>query len=119
MRSLGTRSPSMRSLSSAGKRNWASTSIREVWVNQGDAIQKSGREEEEEELRWATIERLSTYDRLRKGMLKQVLDSGSIRYEEVDVANLVVQCKKQLIGSILKVADEDNEIFLRRVRGKD
>ncbi|KAB5539047.1 hypothetical protein DKX38_016580 [Salix brachista] len=68
--------------------------------------------------RWATIERLPTYDRLRKGMLKQVLDSGSIRYEEVDVANLVVQCKKQLIGSILKVADEDNEIFLRRVRDK-
>lgn len=41
-------------------------------------------------VRWATIERLPTYDRLRKGMLKQVLDSGSIRYEEVDVANLVV-----------------------------
>lgn len=61
-----------------------------MWVNQGDAIQKSGREEDEEELRWATIERLPTYDRLRKGMLKQVLDSGSIRYEEVDVANLVV-----------------------------
>ena len=61
-----------------------------MWVNQIEAIQKSGREEDEEELRWATIERLPTYDRLRKGMLKQVLDSGSIRYEEVDVANLVV-----------------------------
>jgi hypothetical protein len=61
-RSLSTRSPSMRSLSSASKRNWASASIHEVWVNQGDVFQKSGREEDEEELRWAAIERLPTCD---------------------------------------------------------
>ncbi|PNT22284.2 hypothetical protein POPTR_008G024400v4 [Populus trichocarpa] len=116
MRSLSTRSPSMRSLSSASKRNWASASIREVWVNQGDMFQKSGREEDEEELKWAAIERLPTYDRLRKGMLKQVRDSGSVRYEEFDVANLDVHGRKQLIESILKVAEEDNEIFLRKLR---
>lgn len=115
-RSLSTRSPSMRSLSSASKRNWASASIHEVWVNQGDVFQKSGREEDEEELKWAAIERLPTYDRLRKGMLKQVRDSGSVRYEEFDVANLDVHGRKQLIESILKVAEEDNEIFLRKLR---
>jgi hypothetical protein len=52
----------MRSLSSASKRNWASASIHEVWVNQGDVFQKSGREEDEEELRRAAIERLPTCD---------------------------------------------------------
>jgi hypothetical protein len=79
-------------------------------------FQKSGREEDEEELKWAAIERLPTYDRLRKGMLKQVRDSGSVRYEEFDVANLDVHGRKQLIESILKVAEEDNEIFLRKLR---
>ncbi|KAJ6349903.1 hypothetical protein OIU78_006152 [Salix suchowensis] len=51
MRSMSTRSPSMRSLSSARKRNWASASIREVWENQGDVFQKSRREEDDEELK--------------------------------------------------------------------
>ncbi|KAJ6690592.1 hypothetical protein OIU85_006806 [Salix viminalis] len=49
-------------------------------------------------------------------MLKQVVDSGSVRYEEVDVANLDVQGKRQFIESILKVAEEDNEIFIRKMR---
>ena len=79
-------------------------------------FQKSGREDEEEELRWAAIERLPTYDRLRKGILKLVLDNGRVGYEEVDVTNLGVQGKKQLIESILKVVEEDNERLLLRLR---
>ena len=66
------------SLQSSSKRSWASTSFREVWTGQGDVFQKSGREDDEEELRWAAIERLPTYDRLRKGILKQVLDNGRV-----------------------------------------
>uniref|UniRef100_A0A2N9IEM1 Uncharacterized protein n=1 Tax=Fagus sylvatica TaxID=28930 RepID=A0A2N9IEM1_FAGSY len=104
------------SLQSSSKRSWASTSFREVWTGQGDMFQKSGREDDEEELRWAAIERLPTYDRLRKGILKQVLDNGRVGYEEVDVTNLGVQGKKQLIESILKVVEEDNEKLLLRLR---
>ncbi|KAJ4845575.1 hypothetical protein Tsubulata_017949 [Turnera subulata] len=33
--------------------------------------QLTGKEEDEEELRWAAIERLPTYDRVRRGMLEQ------------------------------------------------
>lgn len=49
--------------------------------------QRSGSEEDEEELKWAAIERLPTYDRLRKGlMLKHVLDEqGKVGYEEDDI----------------------------------
>lgn len=80
---------------------------------------RSGRQEtDEEELRWAAIERLPTYDRLRKGMLTQVLDNGRVVQNEVDVTNLGIQDKKQLMESILKVAEEDNEKFLRRLRDR-
>ncbi|KAM3305705.1 hypothetical protein P3S67_012572 [Capsicum chacoense] len=51
----------------------------------GDAFNKSTRDnDEEQELRWDAIERLPTYDRLRKGILRQTLDDGKINYHEVD-----------------------------------
>ena len=64
---------------------------------------KSGRANDEEELNWAAIERLPTFDRLRKGMLKQVLEDGKVNYEEVDVTNLRMEEKKNLMESVLKV----------------
>lgn len=113
VRSMSSRRASFRS---GSKGNWASTSFREVWTGQPDVFQKSGREDDEEELKWAALERLPTYDRLRKGFLKQVLDNGRVGYEEVDVTNLQMQDKKHLMESILKVVEEDNEKFLRRLR---
>ena len=92
--------------------------MREAWIVQGDVFQKSGREDDEEELMWAALEQLPTYDRLRKGMLKQVLDNGRVGYEEIDVTNLGVQDKKHLIESVLKVAEEDNEKLLRTLRDR-
>ncbi|XP_030543022.1 pleiotropic drug resistance protein 2-like [Rhodamnia argentea] len=116
-RSLSSsRSTSRRMSLSASGKSWASASIREVWNTQGDVFQKSGREDDEEELKWAAIERLPTYDRLRKGMLKQALDDGRVGYEEVDVTNLGTNDKQHLMESILKVVEEDNEKFLLRLR---
>ncbi|KAA8539163.1 hypothetical protein F0562_025855 [Nyssa sinensis] len=107
------------SLASASKRSWASASIREAFTAPGgDVFQRSGREDDEEELKWAAIERLPTYDRMRTGMLKQVLDNGRIVHEEVDVANLGMQDKKHLMESILKVVEDDNERLLQRLRDR-
>ncbi|XWS66293.1 hypothetical protein CRYUN_Cryun05aG0187100 [Craigia yunnanensis] len=116
-RSMSSRSMSRRmSLGSGSRRGWASASIREAWNTQTDVFQRSGREEDEEELKWAAIERLPTYDRLRKGMLKHVLDEGKVGYEEVDIANLDMQDKKNLMENILRVVEEDNERFLHGLR---
>jgi ABC-type multidrug transport system ATPase subunit len=85
----------------------------------GDAFHRSVRDDDDEnELKWAAIERLPTYDRLRKGMLKQVLDNGRIVHEQVDVTNLGLEDKKQLMESILKVVEDDNERFLLRLRDR-
>ncbi|CBI17066.3 unnamed protein product, partial [Vitis vinifera] len=103
----------------SSRRSWRSASIREVW-NAPDVFQRSGRQEadDEEELKWAAIERLPTYDRMRKGMLKQVLSNGRIVQNEVDVSHLGAQDKRQLMESILKVVEDDNERFLTRLRDR-
>lgn len=114
VRSLSNR----RSFRSSSRKSWASSSFREAWGGPGDVFQRSGREEDEEELKWAAIERLPTYDRLRKGILKQVLDNGKVVHQEVDVSNLGMQNKKQLMESILRVVEDDNEKFLQRLRDR-
>nr|GME17435.1 pleiotropic drug resistance protein 2-like [Ipomoea batatas] len=103
---------------SASRKGWASASLREAF-GAPDVFQKSGREvDDEEELRWAALERLPTYDRMRKGILKQVLDNGRVFHEEVDIGHMGVQDKQQLMDSILRVVDEDNERFLLRLRDR-
>ncbi|KAK4582896.1 hypothetical protein RGQ29_025889 [Quercus rubra] len=96
-------------------------SFREAWTTPGpDVFSRSSggsKREDEEELKWAAIERLPTYDRLRKGMLREVLDGGKV-VQEVDVTNLGMQDKKRLMESILRVVEEDNEKFLRRLRDR-
>ncbi|GKU98337.1 hypothetical protein SLEP1_g11352 [Rubroshorea leprosula] len=108
-----------RSMSS--RRSWTATSFREVWQGQPpEAFIRGGRQQDEEEqVQWAAIERLPTYDRLRKGMLiRQVLDDGRVIHDEVDVTKLGMQDKKVLMDRILKVVEEDNEQFLQKLRGR-
>ncbi|PQP96289.1 pleiotropic drug resistance protein 2-like isoform X1 [Prunus yedoensis var. nudiflora] len=107
---------------SSSRGSWQSMSVREMW-NAPDIFERSGRQqtvdEEEEELKWAAIERLPTYDRMRRGMLRHAMSNGKVVTEEVNVANLGAQDKKQLMESILKVVEEDNERFLQRLRARN
>lgn len=75
-------------------------------------------EDDEENLKWAAIERLPMFDRMRKGVLKNVYDDGKVVLDEVDVTKLSFQEKKLLMESILKVVEEDNEKFLRKLRDR-
>ncbi|WZY81874.1 hypothetical protein YC2023_028258 [Brassica napus] len=75
------------------------------------------REEDDVELKWAALERLPTYDRLRKGMLPQQTSvNGKAGLEEVDLTKLAPKEKKHLMEIILKFVEDDNEKFLRRLR---
>nr|XP_011459272.1 PREDICTED: pleiotropic drug resistance protein 2-like [Fragaria vesca subsp. vesca] len=104
---------------SGSSMNWRATSMKDMWNDQPDAFPRSGRqEEEEEELKWAAMERLPTYERLKKGMLGHVMSNGRIVHDEVDVTKLAADDKKKLMDSILKVVEEDNEKFLRKLRDR-
>ncbi|KAL8154454.1 hypothetical protein V2J09_012214 [Rumex salicifolius] len=78
---------------------------------------------EEEELQWAAIERLPSYERMRKGVLRQMLDNvdGNAAVETsnvVDLKRIAPQDRKLLLDTILALVDEDNESFLRRLRDR-
>ncbi|KAM0932126.1 putative ABC transporter, P-loop containing nucleoside triphosphate hydrolase [Dioscorea sansibarensis] len=82
---------------------------------------------DEEALRWAAIEKLPTYDRLRTGILKRMtVDEAEdqrrrrVRYEhkEVDVRKLGEEEKKGFIDRVFKVAELDNLRFLNKLRNR-
>uniref|UniRef100_A0A7N0V9J1 ABC transporter domain-containing protein n=2 Tax=Kalanchoe fedtschenkoi TaxID=63787 RepID=A0A7N0V9J1_KALFE len=109
-----------RAMSSSRRSLAGAASFREVWEAQPDVFSRSGRQQDndEEELRWAAIERLPTFDRMRKGMLSQVKEDGSVFHGEVDLAKLGVTARRQLMESILKVVEDDNDKFLTRLRNR-
>lgn len=81
-----------------------------------DAFGRSAREEDDEEaLRWAAIEKLPTYDRMRKGILTGAAAGG---VEEVDIQGLGMQERKNLIERLIRTAEEDNERFLLKLRDR-
>ncbi|PHT31506.1 ABC transporter G family member 34 [Capsicum baccatum] len=118
-RSMSRGGPRM-SIGSMSSRSWASAHLQEVSTAPGGGVfERSTREnDDEQELKWAAIERLPTYDRLRKGILRQTLDDGETKYHEVDLVHLGLQDRKQLLEGVLKLVEEDNERFLRTYRDR-
>ncbi|KAL5975655.1 transcription factor [Asimina triloba] len=88
-----------------------------IWRSEPpEAFSRSTRREEDDEvaLKWAALEKLPTYDRLRKGILN--VAPGDLR--EVDIQKLGYQEKKILLDRLIKVAEEDNEKFLLKLRNR-
>lgn len=81
-------------------------------------------DEDEEALRWAALEKLPTYDRLRTTIIKNYAASsrnhnqGVPLHKEVDVRKLGMDDKQQFIDKLFRVAEEDNERFLRKFRDR-
>ncbi|KAJ8768124.1 hypothetical protein K2173_021064 [Erythroxylum novogranatense] len=104
-------------------RNWRSESRRQMsWKQIGknsSVFQRNPTRkavEEEEELQWAALERLPTFDQMRKGIMKQRTNSGKIFQNEVNVTKLRSQERKLLIENMIKTVEKDHEKFLRRLR---
>ncbi|XP_028778960.1 ABC transporter G family member 29-like isoform X2 [Neltuma alba] len=89
-------------------------------VNSGQGSRRtSNSDEDEEALRWAAIEKLPTYDRLRTSILQNFVEQGEPRgSKEVDVRKLNMKERQEIIDRIFKVAEEDNEKFLRKFRAR-
>lgn len=87
-----------------------------LWRNNNNEVfSRSSREEDDEEaLRWAALEKLPTYSRLRKGILTTSKGEPS----EVDIHNLGLKERKDLLERLVKVAEEDNERFLLKLRNR-
>ncbi|CAN0856234.1 Pleiotropic drug resistance protein 1 [Linum grandiflorum] len=87
-----------------------------IWRNNpSDAFSASsrgGEEDDEEALKWAALERLPTYDRLRKGILAS---ASKAQLSEIDIHNLGPQERKLLLD---RLVDQDYEKFLLKLKNR-
>lgn len=98
----------------------ASSNIRRsssIWRNNSaDVFSRSSREEDDEEaLKWAVLEKLPTYDRLRKGIL---ISGSKGEANEVEIDSLGFQERKSLLERLVRVTEEDNEKFLLKLKDR-
>ncbi|KAM7490316.1 hypothetical protein LguiA_033237 [Lonicera macranthoides] len=84
------------------------------WRNSTTEIFSSSsiREDDEEALKWAAVEKLPTYLRMKRGILTE--ENGQAR--EIDIKNLDLVDRKNLLERLVKIAEEDNERFLLRLK---
>ncbi|KAK9170462.1 hypothetical protein Syun_002602 [Stephania yunnanensis] len=74
---------------------------------------------DEAEAKLLTIERLPTYDRMRRAVLKRVMDDGRVRADEIDVAKLRGDEARRLKELVFRILDEQgNEKFLTMIRDR-
>uniref|UniRef100_A0A7N0U8F5 ABC transporter domain-containing protein n=1 Tax=Kalanchoe fedtschenkoi TaxID=63787 RepID=A0A7N0U8F5_KALFE len=87
-----------------------------IWrTNSTDVFSKSAREEDDEEaLKWAALERLNTYSRLRRGIY--IAEKGDVR--EIDIKKLGIIERRQLLERLVRIAEQDNEDFLRKLKNR-
>ncbi|GMH14252.1 hypothetical protein Nepgr_016093 [Nepenthes gracilis] len=106
-----------------GRRSRSSWGVEEVFSSGGHHGRRSLRgEEDEEALTWAALEKLPTYNRLRTSIIKSFGEGphrhGKVEHKEVDVRKMAVSERIQFIDRLFKVAEEDNEKFLRKFRDR-
>lgn len=87
-----------------------------IWRNSGlEVFSRSSREgdEDEEALKWAAIEKLPTYLRIRRGIL---VEEESDEPREIDINNLGELEKRNLLERLVKIAEEDHDKFLLKLK---
>ncbi|AQK96511.1 ABC transporter G family member 36 [Zea mays] len=93
-----------------------------MWRRGDDVFSRSSREEDDEEaLRWAALEKLPTYDRIRRAIVPLGLGDeapGSKGLVDVDVLSLGPRERRALLERLVRVADEDNERFLLKLKDR-
>lgn len=114
---------------SGSRRSWLSAasisrSLRMSAGDPDDPFRKStaSRDEgdDEENLRWAALEKLPTYDRMRRGIIRKAIDEEGTKLtaDEVDIANLDPRDGRELMERVFKAVEDDNERLLRRFRDR-
>ncbi|KAK8562189.1 hypothetical protein V6N12_049236 [Hibiscus sabdariffa] len=100
------------------------TAIEDVSA-EGTSRNSQAREDDEEALKWAAIEKLPTYDRLRTSIINSLVenDGDGIGHDdqgprEVDVRKFDLDDRQRFINAVFKVAEEDNEKFLKRFKNR-
>ncbi|XP_030972075.1 ABC transporter G family member 29-like [Quercus lobata] len=104
---------------SMSRQSW---SMEDVFSASRHSRRNSHVDEDEEALKWAAIEKLPTYDRLRTSIINSYMENehphAKKMHKEVDVRKLDLDERQEFIDRIFKVAEEDNERFLKKFRNR-
>ncbi|KAJ4718044.1 Pleiotropic drug resistance ABC transporter [Melia azedarach] len=99
-----------------------SWSMEEVFSGGRHSRRSSRVDDDEEALKWAAIEKLPTYDRLRTSIMQSFMEpeipGNKTEHKEVDVRKLDMNERQNFIDKLFKVAEEDNEKFLQKFRNR-
>lgn len=115
----------VRSITSNLRMNIGSSSSRRSWAPESSTLhgdhhvfeRSSEDDDDEEELKWAATERLPTFERLSRKSINVKQSSSYEDDEEVDISNLGMNAKNQLLlDGLLRTVEQDNEKFLTRMR---
>ncbi|KAI7987449.1 Pleiotropic drug resistance protein 1 [Camellia lanceoleosa] len=85
-----------------------------IWRNSGREVFSTSFHDEDDEdaLKWAALEKLPTYRRIQRGILTE--EQGHAR--EIDIKSLGVMERKNLLERLVKIAEDDNEKFLLKLK---
>ncbi|KAF9593932.1 hypothetical protein IFM89_026175 [Coptis chinensis] len=73
--------------------------------------------DDEEDLKWAALEKLPTYDRLTVSLLKlDASKSGKVKHDQVDVRKIGLETRQELLDRLVHIVDNDNENFVAKLR---
>ncbi|KAF8400894.1 hypothetical protein HHK36_014197 [Tetracentron sinense] len=104
---------------SMNETNWG---VEDVFMRSTRSRHSECVDEDEEALRWAALEKLPTYKRLRTSIMKSFVETGNMEnklvHKEIDVRKLDIDERQEFIERIFKVVEEDNEKFLRKLRNR-
>ncbi|KAL5975200.1 hypothetical protein ACLOJK_031879 [Asimina triloba] len=87
-----------------------------MWASSENVFSRSSSyretEDDEEALRWAALERLPTYDRVRRGIFRNMVGDRS----EVVVESLELEERRLVLDRLVNAVDEDAEQIFDRMR---
>ncbi|KAJ6348196.1 hypothetical protein OIU76_004634 [Salix suchowensis] len=116
-------SPHSLSRSISRSLSWAGRNMEDMFSAGRNSRRTDLVDEDEEALKWAAIEKLPTYDRLRTSIIQYFVESDQVQgnnllplHKEVDVRKLDMNERKFFIDKLFNVAEEDTEKFLKRFR---
>ncbi|XP_068652846.1 ABC transporter G family member 39-like [Aristolochia californica] len=73
--------------------------------------------DDEEDLKWAALEKLGTYDRLTVSLLKLGdSKSGHYRHDQIDVRNVSPEARREILDRLIRIPDQDNDFFVQKLR---
>ncbi|XP_020688883.1 ABC transporter G family member 44 [Dendrobium catenatum] len=85
----------------------------ELWKGDDSFFRSLKVEDDEEALKWASLEGHPTLNRMRKGILNNGQDAS-----EINIQSLGFQERKNLLERLMRVAEEDHESFLLKLKNR-